>query len=90
GLTARPGDRVVVRVPADWLILRWEGSDHPLAGDAANVWPAVAVSDPGRQIDVPVPARAGTSIATYTLWVRTVDGRVVGSLSVLVRIRVAG
>ncbi|HET7472431.1 MAG TPA: hypothetical protein VFJ71_04840, partial [Candidatus Limnocylindrales bacterium] len=47
GLTARPGDRVVVRVPADWLILRWEGSDHPLAGDAANVWPAVAVSDPG-------------------------------------------
>jgi len=88
GVVARPGDLMALTVSDGWGILRWQGYDHPVKGDASNIWPIV--NTPGRpgSIDVPVPARSGESIAGFHLSLVSADGRAVGGLDILVRVDV--
>ena len=82
GLFARPGDVLRLSLPAGWHLLHWSGFDRPAAGDGGNVWTGADTSERPRQIEVPVPARSGELIASYTLWVISADGRVVGRLEI--------
>ncbi len=65
-----------------WHLLHWSGFDHPAAGDGGNIWTGADTPERPRQIEVPVPVRSGDSIASYTLWVISADGRVVGQLEI--------
>ena len=85
---ANSGDQMTLTLPAGWSFLRWEGSDHPAAGDGGNVWLPVDVAGAPSHIDVPVPLRTGASVANYSLWVVGFDGRVVGQLAISVAISV--
>lgn len=88
GLSAHPGDSLRLSLPAGWQMLHWEGFDRPEAGDGGNIWPGVETPERPGQVDVPVPFRSGDSIASYTLWVISADGRVVGQLEVSVRVTI--
>ena len=89
GLMAQAGDTLHVTLPAGWHLLRWSGFDRPLLGEGDNPRTGAATPDRPRQIAVPVPNRSGDSMVGFTLWVISVDGRVVGQLeiSVVVTIR---
>ncbi len=88
GLVAHPGDRMSLSLPPGWRFLRGEGSDSALVGDGAKVWPPVDTPPRPGRVDVPVPPRSGDSRAAFTFWIVSVDGRVVGQLDVLIRVRV--
>jgi hypothetical protein len=88
GLSAHAGDLLRLSLPAGWQMLHWEGFDRPAAGEGGNIWPGADTPDRPGQIDVPVPIRSGDSLAGYTLWVISVDGRVVGQLEVSVRVTI--
>jgi hypothetical protein len=70
------------------VIVYWEGADRPVVGEGANVWPGTETPDRPGRIDVPVPLRAGDSIAGYLMWVVRADERVVGRIEILVRVTV--
>ena len=72
-----------------WRFLRWEGFDRPAVGDGANVWLPTDTPGQPEQVDVPVPIRMGDSVAGYGLWMVSVDGRAVGQLEILIRVRVS-
>ena len=82
GLSAHAGDVLRLSLPPGWHLLHWSGFDRPAAGDGGNVWTGADTSERPRQIDLPVPVRSGDSIASYTLWVVSADGRVVGRLEI--------
>jgi hypothetical protein len=82
GLSAQAGDVLRLSLPLGWQLLHWQGFDHPAVGDGGNIWNGADTPERPRQIDVPVPVRSGDSIAGYTLWVISVDGRVVGQLEI--------
>lgn len=88
GLTAHPGDMIRLALPIGWDVLRWDGSDGPAVGDAANLWLPVDVVGRPHVIEVPVPVRPGISFATYGLWLASSDGRAVGQLAVELRIAI--
>ena len=90
GLKVNPGDVLHLALPPGWHFLRWEGYDHPIVGEGANVWPPTDTPGNPDAIDVPVPIRSGDSIAGYTLWLATADERAVGALDILVRVSVGG
>jgi hypothetical protein len=79
-------DVIRLTLPPGWNFLYWEGSDHPLAGEGANVTPGGATPARPTFIDIPSPTRLGSSIAIVAAWVISADGRVVASIegSVLV------
>jgi hypothetical protein len=79
---AHAGDRMRLSLPAGWQFLHWNGFDGPVAGEGGNVWPGVDTSDRPVQVDLPVPDRAGQSLASFTLWVISADGRVVAQLDI--------
>jgi hypothetical protein len=81
-LPAHAGDRLRLSLPAGWQFLHWDGFDGPVAGEGGNVWPGTDTPDRPVQIDLPVPHRAGPSLARFTLWVISADGRVVGQLDI--------
>ena len=81
-LMAHAGDSLRISLPAGWHLLHWSGFDHPAVGDGGNIWTGAETPERPRQIDVPVPVRSGDSIASYTLWVISADGRVVGQLEI--------
>jgi hypothetical protein len=89
GITAAPGDLLSLALPAGWRFLHWEGFDRPAAGEGGNVWPGVETPDRPAQIEVPVPARNGDSIAGYTLWVISDDGRVVGQVEIVIQVTIS-
>ena len=82
GLEAHPGDRLRLSLPVGWQFLHWEGFDGPSVGEGGNVWPGVDTPERPVQIDLPTPNRTGESLAWYTLWVISADGRVVGQLEI--------
>ncbi len=82
GLSAQARDVLRLSLPPGWHLLHWSGSDHPAAGDGGNVWTGADTPERPREIEVPVPVRSGDSIASYTLWVISADGRVVGQLEI--------
>jgi hypothetical protein len=88
GLVAHPGDLMTLTLPSGWQFLHWEGSDHPVVGAGSNTWPPIDLPGRPAHIDVPVPRRSGDSIAGYSFWIVSVDGRIVGRLDVLVRVSV--
>jgi hypothetical protein len=90
GLAAQPGDKLTLSLQSGWQVLHWSGSDHPAAGEGANVWPDRNTPERPTQIRVPVPIRPGESIASYHLDVIRADDRVVGSLEVAVRVTLPG
>lgn len=85
-LTATHRDRLRLEVQTGWRILRIEGYDSPIAGDGANITPAIDLADRPAQVEVAVPARDGDVRAAWTLWLIRVDGKAVGQLSVTVRL----
>jgi hypothetical protein len=89
-LVARPGEKLRLTLPDGWRFLRSEGFDTPagLTGGSPNVWLPKDTPDRPQLIDLPLPARVGDSIVGYDLWMVSVDGRVVGRLSVEVRVRI--
>jgi hypothetical protein len=89
GIAAAPGDLLSLSLPAGWRFLHWEGFDRPAAGDGSNVWPGVDTTDRPGRIEVPVPARNGDSIAGYTLWVISDDGRVVGQVEIVIQVKIS-
>jgi hypothetical protein len=89
GVSAGPGDLLTLAVPSGWRFLHWQGSDRPVVGEGANVWPPTDTPERPRQIEVPVPVRSGDSIAAYDLWIISDDGRVIGQMAVLVRVSVS-
>jgi hypothetical protein len=88
GLMAHAGDSIRLSLPAGWHLLHWEGFDRPAVGEGGNVGPEADTPERPRQIDVPVPRRSGDSIASYTLWVISADGRVVGQLEISFRVTI--
>jgi hypothetical protein len=88
GITANPGDVLRVTLPAGWQLLHWQGFDRPVVGEGGNVWTGTDTPERPGHIDVPVPARSGDSIAGFTLWVISVDGRVVGQLEISVTVTI--
>jgi hypothetical protein len=84
-----PGDQLTLALPTGWGFIRWEGSDRPAIGDAANIWLPVDVAGAPSHVDVPVPGRLGDSVADYTLWIKTLDGRVVGQLAIRIGVSVS-
>lgn len=84
GLMAHAGDSLRLSLPAGWHLLHWSGFDRPTLGEGGNVRPGADTPGRPQQIDVPVPGRSGDSIASYTLWVISADGRVVGQLEISV------
>ena len=89
GIAAHPGDMLSLSLPAGWRFLHWEGFDRPAVGEGGNLWPGVDTPDRPGRIGVPVPARNGDSIAGYTLWVITNDGRVVGQVEIVIRVTIS-
>ena len=89
GLAAHAGDRMTLTLPAGWGFLHLEGYDRPPGGQGGDI--SLPVDSPERpmQLDVPVPARPGDSIAEYGLWIVSLDGRVVGQLDILVRVTIS-
>jgi hypothetical protein len=85
-LTATHRDRLRLEVQTGWRILRIEGYDSPIAGDGANITPAIDLADRPGQVEVAVPARDGDTRAGWTLWLIRVDGKAVGQLTVTVRL----
>jgi hypothetical protein len=88
GIAAAPGDLLTLSLPAGWRFLHWEGFDRPSGGEGGNVWPGVDTPDRPGRINVPVPARNGVSIAGYTLWVISDDGRVVGQVEIVIQVTI--
>ena len=87
-LSAAPGDVMTLALPSGWRFLRWEGSNHPVVGDAADIYLPVDTPDRPNRIEVPVPARAGRSIANLDVWIVSDDERVVAQLAVAVLVDV--
>jgi MFS family permease len=87
-LVAHPGDVMTLTLSAGWGFLRWEGYDHSVVGDAADVWPPVEVAGRPATIEIPVPNRLGDSVAGFTLWLVGLDGRAVGQFEIRVLVRV--
>lgn len=88
GVSAHAGDVLRLSLPLGWHLLHWSGFDRPAVGDGGNVWTGADTPERPRQIDVPVPLRSGDSIAGYTLWVISADGRVVGQLEISVMVTI--
>jgi hypothetical protein len=88
GLMAQAGDTLSLTLPAGWHLLHWSGFDRPMLGEGGNVWPGADTPDRPREIEVQVPDRSGDSIAGFTLWVISADGRVVGQLEISVVITI--
>jgi hypothetical protein len=89
GIAAAPGDMLSLSLEAEWRFLHWEGFDRPAAGEGGNVWPGVDTPDRPARIEVPVPARDGDSIAGYTIWVISDDGRVVGQVEIVIQVTIS-
>jgi hypothetical protein len=89
GIAAAPGDVLSLSLPAGWRLLHWEGFDRPANGEGGNVRPGVDTPDRPGRIEVPVPARNGDSIAGYTLWVISDDGRVVGQVDIVIQVTIS-
>ena len=89
GIAATPGDKLILSLPAGWRFLHWEGFDRPAAGDGGNVWTGTDTPERPASIEVPVPARNGDSIAGYTLWVISNDGRVVGQIEITIQVTIS-
>lgn len=68
--------------------MHWQGFDRPALGEGGNVSTGADTPERPRQVDVPVPVRSGDSIAGYTLWVISADGRVVGQLEIILAITI--
>jgi hypothetical protein len=90
GLDAAPGDQLTLVLPEGWQFLGWEGYDRSATGEGMNVWPPQDTPGRPRQIEVPVPVRAGPSIAGWTIRVAGPLDLVVGTLDVIVRVTIAG
>ncbi len=88
GLIAHASDVITLTLPPGWGFLHWEGSDRPAVGDGANIWPGAETPTRPQEIEVPVPVRPGESIAAYTMWVIGAEGRAIGNLEILIRVRV--
>jgi hypothetical protein len=88
GIAAAPGELLSLSLPAGWRFLHWEGFDRPADGEGGNVWPGVDTPDRPGRIEVPVPARSGVSIAGYTFWVISDDGRVVGQVDIVIQVTI--
>jgi hypothetical protein len=88
GVAAHPGDALRLVLPSGWRFLRWEEGDGPVVGDAGNVDAPMDTPKRPQIIDVPVPGRSGDSKVGLTLWVISLDGRIVGSEELLFRINV--
>jgi hypothetical protein len=88
GLSAHPGDRFAVSVPAGWVILAYDGFDRPKAGEGSNVTPTLATSSRTSQVEMPIPTRPGRSIVGIHLSIASADGRVVGEISASFQVEV--
>jgi len=88
GLSAHPGDRFAVSVPAGWVILAYDGFDRPKAGEGSNVTPTLATSSRTSQVEMPIPTRPGRSIVGVHLSIASADGRVVGDVSASFQVEV--
>jgi hypothetical protein len=87
-IAAHAGDVLRISLPPGWGFLQWEGFDGPVVGEGGNVWTGTETPDRPVRIDVPVPARPGDSLASYSIWMVSADDRVVGRLDIQVRVRI--
>lgn len=78
-IVVAPSDQLLVEVAAPWRVAQWQGSDVPVRGDAANVWPPVALAERPRSFTMGIPPRTGRSILTLELLLASDDGRAVGT-----------
>lgn len=90
-LTARPGDRFLLRIQNGWSILRVEGFDAPAVGEGGNIQAPIDTPQGVDRVEAPVPQREGGARASWTLFLIRVDGRAVGQLEVSILVQlVAG
>ena len=88
GLSAHPGDRFAVSVPAGWVILAYDGFDRPKVGEGSNVTPMLTTSTRPSQVEMPIPTRPGRSVVGVHLSISSADGRVVGEISASFQVEV--
>ena len=79
-LEAAAGDSLSFTIQDGWQILAWSGSDHPKAGDAANVFPETVMPTGATSIVVPI-TRAGDSIVTIDVSSMRADARAMSEVT---------
>ena len=86
-LSAEPGDRFTLVLPAGWRFLHVEPTDAATTSVAVSR-PTIEASDRPSRIEVPVTAGPGESIVGFDLWIISDDGHAVVGMSVGIRVRV--